>query len=79
MNKLLISGVAAITALAVQVAIAERSPSAFQDSNPASLDTRIGTMFAVGGQTLDSRTGSWAESDFRGMDTTPIGFSIIIR
>ena len=79
MKKLLISGVAAITALAVQVAVAERSPSAFQDSNPASLDTRIGTMFAVGGQALDSRTGSWAESDFRGMDTTPIGFSIIIR
>ena len=79
MKKLLILGAAVMAALIVRVAVAERSPSAFQDSNPASLDTRIGTMFAVDGQALDSRTGSWSESDFRGMDTTPIGFSIIIR
>jgi len=79
MKRPLTIGAAAMAALMVQVVIAERSPSAFQDSSPASLDTRIGTMFAVGGQALDSRTGSWSESDFRGMDTTPIGFSIIIR
>ena len=79
MKKPLIIGAAAMVALAVQVAVAERSPSAFQDSNPASLDTRIETMFTVGGKALDSRTGSWSESDFRGMDTMPIGSSIIIR
>jgi len=79
MKRPLTIGAAAMAALTVQVVIAERSPSAFQDSSPASLDTRIGTMFAVGGQALDSRTGSWSESDFRGMDTTPIGLSIIIR
>ena len=79
MKKLLIIGAAAIAALIVQVAVAERSPSAFQDSNPASLDTRIGTIVAVDDKALDSRTGSWAESDFRGMDTMPIGSSIIIR
>ena len=79
MKKLLIIGAAAIAALIVQVAVAERSPAAFQDSSPTSLDTRIGTMFAVGEQTLDSRTGSWAESYFSRIDTTPPGAVIIIR
>ena len=65
-------------ALVSQVAVAERSPSAYHDSSPASIDTRTGTMLAVESQTLDSRTGSWFESDFRGLDTTSPGISIIV-
>ena len=76
MKRILAIGSAAF-ALVSQVAVAERSPSAFHDSSPASIDTRIGTMLSVDEQTLDSRAGYCLESDFLGLDTTPLGMSIM--
>ena len=78
MKKLLLLIGAAI-ALTAEIAVAARAPSAFLDSNPASLDTRVGTAFAVENQVLDSRTGSWADSNLRGLDTTNMGTRIVIH
>ena len=79
MKKLLIIGVAVIAVLTVQVVIAERTPSAFLDSNPASLDTRVGMSLAVEELGLDSRTGSQDVSNLRGLNTTKVATSFIIR
>ena len=79
MKKLLIIGVAVIAVLTVQVVVAERTPSAFQDSNPASLDTRVGMALAVEGLELDSRTGSQDVSNLRGLNTTKMATYFIIR
>ena len=78
MKKLLLLIGAAI-ALVAEIAVAARAPSAFLDSYPASLDTRVGTAFAVENLELDSRTGSWADSNLRGLDTTKLGSRIIIQ
>ena len=78
MKKLSIICAAAV-ALMVQGGVAERMPSASQDSNPASLDTRIGASLAVCELALDSRTGSWDVSNLRGLNTTKIGVKIFIR
>ena len=78
MKKLLLLIGAAI-ALMAEIAVAARAPSAFLDSNAASLDTRVGTAFVVENLELDSRTGSWADSNLRGLDTTNMGTRIVIH
>ena len=78
MKKLLLM-IGAVIVLMAEIAVAARAPSAFLDSNPASLDTRVGTAFAVENQVLDSRTGSWADSNLRGLDTTKMGARIVIH
>ena len=78
MKKLLLL-IGAVIVLMAEIAVAARTPSAFLDSDPASLDTRVGTAFAVENQVLDSRTGSWADSNLRGLDTTNMGTRIVIR
>ena len=78
MKKLLLM-IGAVIVLMAEIAVAARAPSAFLDSNPASLDTRVGTAFAVEYQVLDSRTGSWADSNLRGLDTTNMGTRIVIH
>ena len=79
MKKLLIIGMVVIAVLTVQVVVAERTPSAFLDSNPASLDTRVGMSLAVEELGLDSRTGSQDVSNLRGLNTTKMATCFIIR
>ena len=69
----------AACAVLLTVGVSGRTPSAFSDSNSGMLDTRIGTAFAVGEYALDTRTGSLATSDLRGLNTTKIGICINFR
>ena len=56
-----------------------RTPSACGDSVEAALDTRVGDASAATESALDSRTGSQADSNLRGLNTTKMGASFIIR
>ena len=71
-------GVAA-TVFVVPNAVLAREPAACSDSEPAALDTRIGNVAAAVERALDSRTGSRADSNLRGLNTTNVGSSITIR
>lgn len=77
MPPLIISSAAVV--LMALAAVAARTPSAFLDSEAAALDTRIGNVAAVVELALDSRTGSRADSNLRGLNTTKMGASLIIR
>ena len=77
MPPLIISSAAVV--LMALAAVAARLPSASQDSEAAALDTRIGNVAAAAEGALDSRIGSWADSNLRGLNTTKMGASLIIR
>lgn len=77
MNRLLlITGAAAMFALE---SAAARMPAASLDSNPAALDTRIGTVGLSVDQMIDSRIGSQDISNLRGLNTTKVGTGFVIR
>lgn len=61
------------------VGVSGREPAAYLDSDAAVIDTRIGTVGAIESQALDSRTGSWAVSNLRGINTNPVGALFILR
>ena len=69
----------AVAMLALTADAAARMPATYFDSNPAALDTRVGTVNATVNQTLDSRTGSQDNSNLRGLNTTKMGSGIVIR
>ena len=61
------------------VGVSGREPAAYLDSEAAVIDTRIGTEGAIESQALDSRIGSWADSNLRGINTNPVGALFILR
>ena len=69
----------AACAVLLTVGVSGRTPSAYLDSDLGMLDTRIGTSFAAGEDILDTRTGSLATSNLRGLNTTKIGICINFR
>ena len=69
----------AIASLALGTLAAERTAAASGDSPAQTLDTRIGTVGAIESLALDSRTGSWAVSNLRGINTNPVGALFILR
>ena len=71
--------VTAVCVALLAVGVLGRTPSAFSDSNSGMLDTRIGTAFEADEDILDTRTGSLATSDLRGLNTTKIGICINFR
>ena len=71
---------AVCAALAWTGVLAARTPAAYKDSAPATLDTRIGAVTSITVKELDTRTGSWDVTDFGFLDTlNSPGISIIIR
>ena len=78
-HKTALAFTVAMAAPMVLVAVVARTPSAFLDSGAASLDTRIGNIAATVESKLDSRISSWANSNLRGLNTTKMGASLIIR
>ena len=70
--------IAVVSAALAGIGAMARTPSAYGDSDEAALDTRVGNVAAAEGA-LDSRTGSWADSGFCGLNTTKMGTSLIIR
>ena len=71
--------IAVVSAVLAGTGAMARTPSAYGDSDGAALDTRIGNVAAAAEGALDSRTGSWADSGFCGLNTTKMGTSLIIR
>ena len=69
----------AACAVLLTVGVSGRTPSAYLDSDLGMLDTRIGTAFAAGEDILDTRTGSLATSNLRGLNTTKLGSCIYLR
>ena len=51
----------------------------FLDSAAKSIDTRVGMAQSSTDQGLDSRTGSQADSNLRGLNTTKVAASLVIR
>ena len=77
-SSLRIAVAAAAVALGA-VGVSGREPAAYLDSEAAVIDTRIGAEVAIESQALDSRTGSWAVSNLRGINTNPVGALFILR
>jgi len=71
--------VAAVGVAFGAIGVSGREPAAYLDSDAAVIDTRIGTVGAIESQALDSRTGSWAVSNLRGINTNPVGALFILR
>ena len=71
--------VTAVCVALLDVGVLGRTPSAFSDSDLGMLDTRIGTAFVAGEDILDTRTGSLATSNLRGLNTTKLGSCIYLR
>ena len=77
-SSLRIAVAAAAVALGA-VGVSGREPAAYLDSEAAVIDTRIGTEGAIASLALDSRIGSWADSNLRGINTNPVGALFIFR